>query len=104
MASFLGILRSSLYYLAAFLPSYPPSLPSLLRRRNQRGASVVADPFYYFRPSWGTFVLHVFLSSFTVMLSEFEVVAGLNGNIDIHFLAALSLQCVSGLWWDAVVH
>ena len=52
--------------------------------------------------------LYFMLSFHSLILIGFEVVAGLNGNIDIHLLAALSrslfVQCVSGLWWDAVVH
>ena len=63
-ASFLGILRSSLYYLAAFFRSSPPSLLSLLRRRNQRGASVVAAPFIISGLHGELFVLHAFFSFF----------------------------------------
>ena len=52
--------------------------------------------------------LYLMLYFHSLVLIGFEVVAGLNGNIDIHFLAALSRSlgsvCVSGLWWDAVVH
>ena len=48
--------------------------------------------------------LYFMLSFHSLNLIGFEVVAGLNGNIDIHFLVALCAVCVSGLWWDAVVH
>ena len=98
-ASFLRILRSSLYYLASFFRSSPPSsLLSLLRRRNQRGASVVAAPFII-SGLHGELLYFVF-SFHPFILSGFESVAGLNGNINVHFLAALSRSlCVvmSGL-------
>ena len=66
LASFLGILRSSLYYLAAFLPSSPPSLLSLLRRGAVIKEGLLSSwlPFIISSLHGELFVLHAFFSFF----------------------------------------